>query len=64
MNPIKLLTEKQVAEAYGFSVKTLQKWRSNGDGPGYIKIGYSVRYDPEELAAYIRAGRRNSKAEA
>lgn len=57
-------TEREVAECYGFSVKTLQKWRHTGEGPGYLKIGHNVRYDPEELTAYIESCRRNSVVEA
>ena len=62
MNP--LLTEEQTARALGnLSVKTLQRWRWAGRGPRFIKIGAAVRYDPEDLAAFIEAGRRESTSD-
>jgi Helix-turn-helix domain len=62
MNP--LLTEEQTARALGnLSVKTLQRWRWAGRGPRFIKIGAAVRYDPEDLAVFIEAGRRNSTSD-
>lgn len=55
-----LWTERQVAQVFGFSIKTLQKWRTKGEGPGWYKIGHSIRYHPKELAAFIEASRCNS----
>lgn len=50
----KLLNEKEVAELYGLSVKTLQAWRFQSRGPNYLKIlGRAVRYDPDVLDAYF-----------
>lgn len=62
MNP--LLTEHQAAQTLGnLSVKTLQRWRWAGRGPRFIKIGAAVRYDPDDIAAFIEAGRRNSTSD-
>ena len=52
-----LLTEKQVAECFNISAKTLQRWRWEGKGPTYLKIGRAVRYDPVDLAAFIEENR-------
>lgn len=54
MGKKKLLNEKEVAELYGLSVKTLQAYRWRHVGPNYIKImGRAVRYDPDVLDAYF-----------
>lgn len=50
---MKILTEKEVSGMTGFSINTLRKWRSDGRGPGYIKIGHSVRYRPDMVEAWI-----------
>lgn len=49
-----LLTEKQVSELLGWSQKTLQARRHRNQPPRYHKIGRSVRYSPEDVAAFIR----------
>lgn len=42
------------------SVRTLQRQRSNGSGPAYIKIGRLVRYCKSDLDTWIEAQRRRS----
>jgi hypothetical protein len=45
--------EKMLSEWWGVSVKTLQNWRSMGEGPKYIKFRNGiVRYRREEILAY------------
>jgi len=52
--PLKTLhTERREAARLGFSVKTLQGWRLKGDGPPFLKIGPSVRYDPTAVDAWL-----------
>ena len=50
---MKFLNEKQVAEIMGISVKTLQRWRLFGEGPGWKKFGTAVRYPADALQAWI-----------
>ena len=38
----------------------LEKLRCNGDGPVFIKRNGLVRYDPDDLDAWIEAGKRRS----
>lgn len=38
----------------------LEKLRCNGDGPTYIKLNGLVRYDPDDLDAWLKAGKRTS----
>jgi len=38
----------------------LEKLRCNGDGPVFIKRNGLVRYDPNDLDAWLEAGKRQS----
>ena len=55
-----LVTERQLAEMTSQSIRTLQAQRLRGDGIPYVKLGRSVRYDLEEVKAYLAAQRRQS----
>lgn len=59
----KLLTETQVADILGMSVKTLRNWRVSGGPLAHIKISRSVRYLPEDVARLIAAQRRTSTSD-
>ena len=41
----------------------LERLRCNGDGPVFIKRNGLVRYDPDDLDAWIDAGKRQSTSE-
>jgi hypothetical protein len=58
-----LLNEIEAARILGLSVKTLRRWRFSGRGVRYIKLGAAVRYDPQDLAAFVAAGRRTSTSD-
>jgi excisionase family DNA binding protein len=60
----RLGTERDAAERLGVSVRTLQKWRLQGDGPRFVKLGHAVRYDGQDLEAYIESSRRRSTSES
>lgn len=55
----KYLPPKQAAKYLGVSIDLLQKWRTNGVGIPYIKLGEStsslIRYDREELDRYLKS---------
>ena len=53
--PQRLLNERQVADSCALSVLTLRKWRTEGRGPRYVKIGTLVRYRPEDVEAWIES---------
>lgn len=53
MNPPMLLTPAEAAQHLRRSVNTLKWWRTNGEGPDYVKLGQKVFYTPESLAAFI-----------
>ncbi len=58
-----LLTERDASQRLGLSVRTLQKWRLQGNGPPFLKLGGAVRYDPEDLEQYVEAARRRSTSD-
>jgi excisionase family DNA binding protein len=55
----KYFSPKEAAKYLGISIDLLQKWRSQGVGIPYIKLGESssslIRYDVEELTKYIQS---------
>ena len=59
-----LLDEKEVANLICHSVRTIQKWRLTGKGPVYYKLGQSVRYDPDDIDAWLQARRIRHTADA
>lgn len=54
----KYLSPKETAKYLGVSVELLQKWRSNGVGIPFMKLGEStsslIRYDIDELNKYLQ----------
>jgi predicted DNA-binding transcriptional regulator AlpA len=48
-----LLTEEELAEMIGVEARTLQTWRSNGEGPKFCKLGRSVFYRTSDLEEWI-----------
>ena len=52
-----MLTERRLAERWAVSQRTLQRWRLEGYGPVWIRIGGSIRYALSEVQAYEKAAR-------
>ena len=50
---LKFLNERELSEAIGISVKTLQRWRLFKKGPVYRKLGGAVRYASDDVQAWI-----------
>lgn len=63
-----LLTVDQAALFLGVSNSTLNHWRSNGDGPPFIKLGPGktgpIRYEVGKLKAWVDSCTYNSVAES
>ena len=57
------LNEKQLAERWGVSVRTLQAARIKGSGAPFIRIGRSVRYRLEDVLAYEKARLRHNTSD-
>lgn len=48
------ITEVELAKYWDIKKQTLQKWRSLGLGPVYIKLGGKVLYPRSQIIAYER----------
>lgn len=59
-----LLTPREAAARLRVAPDTLAKWRCQGRGPIYTKVGGRVLYDEADLIAYITARQCGSTAEA
>jgi hypothetical protein len=51
------LTEIQVANLLNLQPTTLRKWRWQGRGPVFSKLGGSIRYRGIDVEAFVNAGR-------
>ena len=60
MTTLNPLYNEQAAAAYlggaltPLSTRTMQRWRFEGFGPSYIKLGRLVRYRQSDLDAFIQ----------
>ncbi|MCX7140514.1 MAG: helix-turn-helix domain-containing protein [Proteobacteria bacterium] len=46
------LSEAKVAQRWGFSQKTLQRWRLDRTGPDFLKLGRVIRYRLCDIEAF------------
>jgi len=59
---MRLFDEREVAEQYRCTVAALRRWRNDGRGPAYIKIGRLVRYRASDLENYLEQNRHGMPA--
>ena len=52
-----LLNEVKAAEALCLKPETLCRWRWEGKGPAYHKIGAAIRYGRADLEAFVATHR-------
>ena len=69
MEPIRkptttLLDTKDAADYLRLKSTTLDRWRCDGTGPVFYKLGGRCFYRLEDLDAFIREGRSRSATEA
>jgi transcriptional regulator with XRE-family HTH domain len=50
-----LLKQAQIAEQFGVTRRTLERWRANGKGPPFVKLDGRIRYDADAVDAYLDA---------
>jgi hypothetical protein len=56
-----LITEGEAAGILRVSLTSLRRWRRQGCGPVYRKLGRAVRYRPNDLSDFVAsAGRRET----
>ncbi len=59
----RLNSEKEEAARLNLSERTLQAWRTRGDGPPFLKLGRAVRYDPKAVDAWLATRARRHTAD-
>jgi len=64
MNSLPNLTTREAARRLGVSPRTLEKWRVEGNGPAFFKVGRRVAYLEADLDAWLRTRRCRSTSEA
>lgn len=55
-----LLNEHQAAEILNIKATTLRRWRWEGKGPSFRKIGSAVRYHADDLNSFIEGASRQN----
>ena len=56
MVAVGLFTRAQAAEFLGVSTRTLERYDTTGQGPGFVRVGpRMVRYDPAACRAWASA---------
>jgi len=59
---IRHLTQRELAERWRISEATLERWRSEGLGPNYLKLQGRVLYRLVDVEAYEEACLRSTTA--
>lgn len=60
---IKHLNQQQLAERWSVSEATLERWRTEGIGPIYLKLQGRVLYRVEDIEAFEAESLRKSTSE-
>lgn len=61
---IKHLNQRQLADRWDISEATLERWRSEGIGPVFLKLQGRVLYRAEDVEAFELESLRKSTSEA
>jgi len=59
-SPIRHLNQVELARRWSLSHRTLERWRWEGRGPQYLKIGGRVAYRLSDIEAYEASRQRNT----
>ena len=59
----RVLNENELAQRWGISPKTLQRWRSEGRGPKYLKLSKRVSYPLETVIEFEANALHDSTSE-
>lgn len=59
-----VMSEQDAARKLGVSVRTLQRWRVEGRGPKFTKLGKLVGYTEGSLVKLIEDNQRQSTSES
>jgi hypothetical protein len=61
--PFKYFVTREAAEILGLSRRTLEKHRTYGTGPRFLKLGGRVVYKIEDLHTWAERGARSSTSD-
>ena len=56
----KHITQAELARRWRLSPRTLERWRWQGNGPAYLKIGGRIVYRKEDVAEFEIQQRKTS----
>jgi hypothetical protein len=56
------MREHELAQHWNKSARTLQRWRVQGCGPAYFRIGQTIYYRTEDVLAFEEAAREHGSA--
>lgn len=59
----RVLNENELAQRWGVSPKTLQRWRSEGRGPRFLKLSKRVGYPLDAVFEFERSSLHDSTSE-
>lgn len=62
-HPDQLYTPDETAGLLRSNPRTLERWRSTGDGPAFVKLGRRVCYRQADLQAFIEQQTRQHTAQ-
>ena len=48
-----LMTDAQLCERMSVTSRTTLRWRSEGTGPRFIRVGGAIRYDEADVDAWL-----------
>ncbi|WP_329616670.1 helix-turn-helix domain-containing protein [Streptomyces brevispora] len=51
--PARYLTPVDLADLVGVPVETVYQWRRKDTGPRGFRVGRHLRYDPEDVRAWV-----------
>jgi excisionase family DNA binding protein len=57
-----LLTTLEAATYLHLHADTLRRWRRERRGPAFVRVRRQIRYDPNDLDAYVDACREGGEA--
>lgn len=56
------LNQHELAKRWRMSQRTLERWRWQGVGPAYLKLGMRIVYRLDDVEAFERDGRHEPAA--
>jgi predicted site-specific integrase-resolvase len=60
----KYLTPDEAARLIGAASQTLARWRCEGGGPQFIRVGRKIMYGADDISVWMNSRRVSSTSEA